>query len=622
VGRPNTDAWGIDEGYWDILGRWHPLTPEARAALIVAMGGDPERPGPDAGASGNTRVRVLRAGETPPLHEPSEVALEDGTVLRVGMNLPPDLPIGYHELRPLGRGDPTFLIVTPGRAFLPAQARAWGWAAQLYAARSRASWGIGDLADLRALAAWSAGELGAGMVLLNPLVASLPLATQETSPYYPSTRLYRNPLYLRIEEVPGAAEAGADLEALAARGRALSADRRIDRAKVFALKMDALERLFAWFAGDPGFDRYVAEQGDDLNRFATFCALAEVHRAGRRDWPAGHRRPDSPGVARFAKERAGRVRFHAWLQWLLDGQLARASRGVRVIHDLPVGFDPGGADAWAWQDVLADGASVGAPPDDFNENGQDWGVPPFAPEKLRAARYAPLIRTLRATLRHAGGARIDHVMGLFRLFWVPAGMGAGCGAYVRYRPEETLAVVDIESHRAGAIIVGEDLGTVEDGVRETLAAHSILSYRVLYFQPEPPRDYPPLALASVSTHDLPTVAGLWTGADLADQRSCGLSPNEAAADGIKRHVGGIAGIAGDASEEDAIVAAHEALAKSPSAFLAATLDDAAACRERPNVPGTVSSQRANWSLALPVPIEDLAAAPLPRRLAAVLSRKE
>ena len=617
MGQAPTDAWGIDEFYYDILGRWHGVTPEARAALIRAMGADPAAGGPPD----STRLRVLTPGETFPLYEPSEITLEDGTILRAGMTLPPDLPIGYHELRPLGRGEPTFLIVTPGRGFLPDGYRAWGWAAQLYAARSRASWGSGDLADLRTLAAASARELGAGLILVNPLVAPMPFAAQEASPYYPSTRLYRNPLYLRVEEVPGAAEGGADLGKYAAAGRALDADRRIDRAAGFALKMPALELLFARFGGDPAFDRYLAGQGDALARFAVFCALAQTHHAGWRDWPAEHRHPDSPAVARFAAEQARRVRFHQWLQWLLDEQLARASRDLRVVHDLPVGFDPGGADAWAWQDVLAEGASVGAPPDDFNAEGQDWGVPPFVPFKLRAARYAPLVQTLRATLRHAGGARIDHVMGLFRLFWIPRGLGALAGAYVRYRPEEMLAILDVESHRAGAIVIGEDLGTVEDGVREMLAARRILSYRVLYFQPEPPERYPELALASVTTHDLPTVAGLFTGADLDDQRACGLVPNAEGAAGIARHVREVAGIAENADPDEAILRAHKALARAPSAIVTATLDDALAVRERPNVPGTISAQRANWSLTLPVPVEEFADAPLVRKLAEVLGRR-
>ena len=216
--------------------------------------------------------------------------------------------------------------------------------------------------------------------------------------------------------------------------------------------------------------------------------------------------------------------YHQWLQWLIDEQLGRASAEIRVMHDLPIGVDPGGADAWAWQDVLAQGCSVGAPPDLYNTQGQDWGLPPFIPHKLRACGYEPVVKTLRAVLRHAGALRIDHVMGLFRLFWIPHGMGPQHGTFVRYKAEELLAIVALESHRAGAFVVGEDLGTVEMGVREQLAERNVLSYRLLWFETTPPRDYPPLAMVAVTTHDLPTIAGLWSGEDLTAQEAIGLKP--------------------------------------------------------------------------------------------------
>jgi 4-alpha-glucanotransferase len=565
---------------------------------------------------------VHRRGQPLPAVEgPAELALEDGTVLRVDGGIPPDLPLGYHELRPLDDRLPERLVVAPARCHLPEGLRAWAWAIQLYALRSRASWGIGDLADLRQLAKWSASTLGAGAVLLNPLHAVLPIVPQEPSPYFPSSRRYRNPLYLRVEEVPGAAEGGLDLEHLAAQGRALAADRRIDRDAVFRLKMTALEGLWARSPGDgAGLARYRAREGRGLEEFATFCALAERHGSGWRRWPAEHRHPASPAVARFAAEHAGRVAFHAWLQWLLDEQLARAGRVVRLVTDLAIGFDGEGADAWAWQDVLAQDVTVGAPPDDFALEGQDWGLPPFVPHRLRAAGYGPFVETVRAGFRHAGGMRVDHVMGLFRLYWVPGGATARDGAYVRYPTDDLLAILALESERAGALVIGEDLGTVAPGVRERLFAERILSTRVLLFEPSPPAGYPARSLAAVTTHDLPTVRGLWTGSDLHEQQAVGLTPNAAGTEALRARLRELTGLAPDAAPDLVTLAVHRRLAEAPSALLAATLEDALGVAERPNLPGTTAN-RPNWSLALPEPLEAIQVDPRPGALAGVLGRR-
>ncbi|MBI4012629.1 MAG: 4-alpha-glucanotransferase, partial [Candidatus Rokubacteria bacterium] len=471
----STDLWGVVDRFEDAQGVWRETSESTRAAVLAAMGGEPGAPPP-----GPPRVRVVRPGRRVRLAGPAELALEAGAVRRVDDRLPPDLPLGYHELRPLDGGPSTRLIVSPGRCPLSPGLAAWGWAVQLYATRSRASWGIGDLADLRRLGRWSRGKPGAGLLLVNPLNAATPVTPLQPSPYCPTSRRFRHPIYLRIEEVPGAGDAGLDLPALAARGRALNAERRIDRDAVWRLKLTALERLWSRFAGDPGFDRYCAEQGEPLAGFATFCALAERHSRDWRAWPVEVRRPDVAGVARFRAAEAARVRFHQWLQWLVDAQLARASAEIPVMHDLPIGVDPGGADAWAWQDVLALDATVGAPPDLYNTRGQDWGLPPFVPHRLAAVGYEPFVQTIRANLRHAGGLRIDHVMGLFRLYWIPRGMSPTEGAYVRYPADDLLAILALESHRAGAVVVGEDLGTVEDGVRRRLRAHRVLSYRLVW----------------------------------------------------------------------------------------------------------------------------------------------
>ena len=374
---------------------------------------------------------------------------------------------------------------------------------------------------------------------------------------------------------------------------------------MWRLKRAALEACFESFTGSPSLDRFLRREGQPLLSFATYCAIADEHGNGWQAWPAELRDPSSPAVAAYAEEHAGRVGFHAWLQWLIDEQLRVASEACpALIQDLAVGFDPGGADAWAWQDVLALDMRVGAPPDEFNTQGQDWGLPPFVPWKLREAGFEPFIQTLRSGLRHAGGLRVDHVMGLFRLFWIPVDGGPSSGTYVRYPAPELLDILALESWRAGAFVVGEDLGTVEDEVRRELHERSVLSYRLLWFEPTDTGDYPEQALAAVTTHDLPTVAGTWSGADLEAQRSIGLSPNEDGAREVRERLKRTAHIDEGASVEDAVVAAHRALGRAPSRVLVATLEDAMGVEERPNMPGTVD-EWPNWSVALPRPIESL-----------------
>ncbi|HEX4403296.1 MAG TPA: 4-alpha-glucanotransferase [Polyangia bacterium] len=624
----STDRFGISDRYHDAHGAEHVTTPETRAALRRAMGvpdqdsAHAERDDSADAVSGrdgtaDDLVRVVQPGDSRALTAPVELLLEDGTSRTADAALPDDLPIGYHRARARDGREST-LIVAPAACHLPDDLRTWGWAAQVYAARSRASWGMGDLADLARLGRWTR-SLGAGCIMVNPLSAPTPVPLIEPSPYYPSSRRFRNPLFLRVEDVPGFEALGAVGERLANAGRALNSDRRIDRDAVFRLKMEALQAIFAGFTEAPAFEAYRAQQGTALVEFATYCALAERHGKDWRRWPVEHRRPDEAAVRVFRDEQAPRVRFHAWLQWRLDVQLAAAAREIAIVNDLPIGIDVAGADAWCWQELMAAGVSVGAPPDDFSATGQDWGLTPFVPHRLRAAGYRPFIETIRSMLAHAGGLRIDHVMGLFRLFWIPRGVGAKGGAYVRARADELLAIVAIESARAGAFIVGEDLGTVEDGVRETLAKRKLLSYRLLYFEPTAPRHFPELALTSVTTHDLATIAGLWSGSDVADQKRIGLAPNEAAMRGLRDKIAQLDGLPADASNEVAIERTYAALAEAPSRVLLATLDDALAVPERPNMPGTVT-EWPNWSLALPQPLEEIETAALPRKIAAALTR--
>ena len=608
------DLGGIVAGYKDATGLWQETSPATRDALLQAMGIDPLKPEPPVGLN----VRVLKPGESMAVPQPSELELEDGTTLRVQSQVPVDLPIGYHRLHSGDGLTDTWIIRRPASCWLEPGLKTWGWAVQLYAARSRQSWGIGDLADLRRLARW-AKELGAGGLLLNPLCAATPVSPHEPSPYFPSSRRFRNPLYINIAEIPGAADFGGGLDRLAEDAQRLNENRRIDREAVFRLKMTALERLWSGGRDAEASERFCRQSGASLHIFATFCALAERLGADWRNWPSEYRRPESSAVGRFAEGNAARVRFHQWLQWLLDEQLSKAAATLPLVNDLPIGVDPGGADAWQWQDVLAQGVTVGAPPDHFNADGQDWSLPPLIPHRLRSESYRPFIETLRASLRHAAGLRIDHVMGLFRLYWIPSGFGPQRGAYVRYPADELLAIVAVESHRAQAWIAGEDLGTVEDGVRHKLAEDQLLSYKLLWFEEDPPSDYAELSMAAVSTHDLPSVAGLWTGSDFASQQQIGLNPSPEGYRQLRSRLVTATGIDDNATANEAVEAAYQALGRAPSAVLVASLEDALAVAERPNMPGTID-QWPNWSLALPAPLEEFEQMSLPKSIAKALTR--
>lgn len=491
-----------------------------------------------------------------------------------------------------------------GRCHLPPELHTWGWAAQLYALRSRGSWGIGDLADLRALGEWSR-RLGAGMLLINPLHAVLPTLPQEPSPYFPSSRLFGNPLYLRIEEIAGAGDEPVVAE-LTVAGHALNEQPLLQRDRVFELKSRALDALYARFRGSRDFDRFCAREGETLQRYATFCVLAEKHRGPWRTWPSGSRTPAGRDVAAIAAGERSRVDFHRWVQWNFDLQLARAARQATLVHDLAVGFSPDGADAWMWQDLIAFGARVGAPPDEFSPSGQDWGLPPFDPHKLRAAGYAPLLETLRRAMRHAGGVRVDHVMGLFRLWWIPEGAtDARGGAYVRYLEQDMLDILAAESARAGCYVVGEDLGTVAPEIRRELRRRRVMSYRLGWFEDRSPQRFPAQALAALTTHDLPTLRGIWEGSD--------SDP------GVRERLFRFGGAWEGAGTEQVAESAHRALADAPSRLVTATLEDALGVAERPNRPGT-TTEWPNWSLALPVPLEEIQRDPRPGRLAAAMRR--
>jgi 4-alpha-glucanotransferase len=635
--RRTAEARGIATSFTDAASRHYVVSEDTLRAVLDAMG-----PAPDPTAW--PPVVVTRTGRDgpwrPPEGEPVSLVLEGGEERALPAELPGDLPPGRHRV--VGRTGATTLVVAPGRCHLPPAlaggGRAWGWAAQLYAARSRASWGIGDLGDLAGLLATTA-PLGAGFALLNPLHAALP---SEPSPYNPSTRMFRNPLYLCIGDVPEVAAldpAGrARVEALAGAGRGLLDRDRIDRPAVYRLKDEALRLAHGALARDPGRRAGLAAYRaatPNLERFATFCALQHVHGQDWRDWPAPYRHPGRPEVGEFGERHRDEVSYHAWLQWLLEEQLAAAAgtwAALGVVNDLAIGFAPNGFDAWSFQDELAAGISVGAPPDPLGPRGQDWGLPAFVPDRLAAGGYGPFAQTIRAGMTHAGGLRIDHVMGLFRLFWIPEGAEPAQGTYVRYPADDLLGVLALESAGAQALVVGEDLGTVEPGVRERLAAEGVLSYRLAWFEQGPDggrrraADYPRLALAATTTHDLPTVAGFFTGSDLRHLCDIGVArpggpeqadqaEQRASLCRLLEDEGVLA--PGERSVPAVVAALYRFLARTPAMLVAATLEDALEAPDRPNVPGTIEQR--NWSLPLPVPVDDLAADPRVRRLAAILS---
>lgn len=610
-GRPSVDAWGISDGHWGTDGEWHETAPETRAALRRSMGSAEGDDGPPNGHP----VWVAPSGWGETLLGPCQLVLESGDDLGVVEKLSPDLPIGRHRLSPVDGGPTTLLIIRPLRCVQP-DARAVALAVQVYAARSEASWGIGDLRDLRTLGRWASAN-GVDLLASSPLHAPSPGAVPQPSPYYPSSRRFLSPLHITVDEIAGA-DRDDEVARLATEARGLLSERRIDREAVWAAKLPALERLFD--ARGPGIDAEIeafrARGGDDLQRWATYCTIAEANPGPWPEWPAELRHPFDPAVARFAADHNDRVRFHAWLQWVADRQLHEAADACPLIADLAVGVDPGGADAWSDQDMLALDARIGAPPDEFAADGQDWGLPPSIPHALRADGYESFARTIRANMRSGGGIRIDHVLGLFRTFWIPTDGSPASGAYVRSNAEELLAVLAIESERAGTFVVGEDLGTVGPGVRETLAANGVLGTRLVYFEDGPPSTWQSNVLGAATTHDLPTIAGVWTGADGRLREEAGL-----VADGTDQLRAPVERIAGDASDaEGAICRVHQALAGSPADVVVGNLDDVLAVEERPNMPGTIN-EWPNWSIALPTSLEDLTSGPAPATLKALTERR-
>ncbi len=588
------------------------------------------------------------------------------------------MPLGYHRLAISATGAGAGataeigLVIAPDSCHLPAAlqpgARSWGLTAQLYGLRSERDWGIGDFSDLAALCR-EAGKLGAAAVGINPLHALFAAEPRHFSPYSPSSRVWLDYLYIDVTQVPGfaedpAAQALMPAEAdLPARGAGL-----VDYAAVAALKRPVLEALFQRFrARERGgasplggaFRAFQQEGGEALAAFATFEALHEhFTRAGGpfswHAWPAEMRHPHSAAVAEFARAHAGRVEFFQFLQWQADHQLGAAAAAGRdsglaigLYRDLAVGVNPNGADAWADQNLVIPGMAIGAPPDVLSRAGQNWGLAPINPLALRRRGFAPVIAALRANMRHAGILRIDHVMSLQRLYWIPSGAPATAGAYVRYPLRDLLRLVALESRRQGCAVVGEDLGTVPEGFRETMQAACVLSYRVFVFERRgdgsfiPPGEYPPLAAASAATHDLATLKGFWLGLDIAWRHRLGLYPNasaeavEAAERRRDRHLllealaregllapdrfGAFLSADGEPAYGPELgEAIHAYLARSRSRLMLVQIEDITGEGEQANLPGTTEAHP-NWRRRLPSPLEALLAGPEMARVAALVT---
>lgn len=556
----------------------------------------------------------------------------DGTLIgEATFVLPADLPLGYHRVH-LRSGDREFdapLIVTPAWLGLPARMgsrRAWGLATQLYSVRSKGSWGFGDLADLTDLAVWAGARHGADYVLVNPLHAASPTKPMEPSPYLPTSRRFVSPLYLRVEAIPEFSRV-AKPDRVHARRKAVQTKAGksdvIDRDGVWAAKRKALNvvyRVRRSAGRQLAFEAFKEREGTALDDFAIWCTLAEKHGGDWRRWPEGLRHPASPEVAAFAERHSRTVDFHRWVQWQLDDQLAlaqsqavRAGMALGVMHDLAVGVHPCGADAWSLQEVLALGVTAGAPPDEFNQLGQDWSQPPWRPDRLEELGYQPFRALIAAILRHAGGVRIDHVIGLFRLWWIPEGAPPTQGTYVRYNHDAMIGIVALEAHRAGAVVVGEDLGTVQPWVRDYLRDRGVLGTSILWFEIDPHLRGPlaaehwrELCLSSVTTHDLPPTPGYLDGEHVRLRGELGLLTRPAEqelADDRAQQEAWLAelrrvGLLGaEADEEDVTVALYRYLGRTRSRLLALSLADAVGEHRTQNQPGT-TNEYPNWRVPL------------------------
>ena len=679
-------AYGVALDYWDQAGRYVQVDDEVVRAVLRALGADVDDADAVRRSLEERRLRSWRRVLPPtvvvtggqyaqvPVHVPHGTALrvwielEDGGIVEPAQSnrwvdpvevdgalvgeatfvIPSDVPLGWHALKAFtdeGLAEAT-LIVTPQTLTPPALTgddRLWGLMTQLYSVRSRRSWGTGDLADLADLASWSGHALGADFVLVNPLHSANLYQPMTPSPYLPTTRRFPNPLYLRIEDVPEYAYLDAQsrkaIRRLGKPLRKVTSD-LLDRDAVWAAKSRALDILRA-VPLTPGrqarYDTFVEREGDGLIDFATWCAIANEYGGRWRDWPEELRHPRSAGVIAWREAHADAVERYLWMQWLLDEQLERTQTasievGMRagIIHDLAVGVTSDGADSWALQDALAEGVSVGAPPDMYNQRGQDWAQPPWHPDALADVGYRPYRDMLRTVLRHAGGVRVDHILGLFRQWWIPWGMAADRGTFVSFDYEALVGILTLEAHRAGALVIGEDLGTVEPWVQDVLRDRGLLGTCILWFERwdggtlRLPEHWRRDVLASVAVHDLPPTAGYLAGEHVRIRDELGLLTRdveeERAADAAATRewleLARERGMLGDEEDTATLVTAlHRVLASSPARLLGVSLTDVVGEVRAQNQPGT-DQEYPNWRVPLadgagrPVLLEDLPRADL------------
>ena len=567
--------------------------------------------------------------------EPVEI---DGVLIgEASFTISGDLPIGYYTVHAISgaRTSTAAMAMTPARLHSEAITgnRQWGFMEQLYATRSRDSWGLGDLHDCASVATWSAKELGAGFLLINPLHAAAPTKPMAPSPYLPVSRRFSNPMYLRIEDIPEFTEAKNKtrkrIEKLAKPLREMNTSTDLlDRDAVWASKRVALEMLFSEGLTKKRahlFAQYCQGEGQGLVNFAVWSTLCDVYGSNGDTWPSMYQSSSSSAVQQFAGEHQMQVQFHMWMQFVFDEQLATtqssakvAGMAIGIMHDLAVGVHPQGSDAWSLRSVLAQNIGVGAPPDMYNQLGQNWHQPPWHPVALAEAGYLPYRDLLRTVMRHAGGLRIDHVLGLFRMWWVPSGMQANMGTFVRFDFEAMIGLLVLEAQCAGVVVIGEDLGTVEPWVQEVLRDRGILGTSVLWFENGDggevlaPEHWRHEVLASVTVHDLPPTAGFLRdehvrirhelgllARPVEDERADAQAQREAWAC-ILRERGWLA-IDGEATidaELDAMaVALHRALGSSPARLLGISLPDVMGDRRAQNQPGT-DQEYPNWRVPM------------------------
>lgn len=683
--RALADALGIAPGYHGQTGEWNACSDETRARLAAALGHPAATEREAAASlealreaerlAGLARVRVVKRSAPDagiaevrlPDAAPGaigwelELVLEDGEVLRASgesprgagyaMRLPLPLrpPLGYHLLRVAISGVPEgpivseqSLIVVPDRCTSPGEllgegARGFGIVANLYTVRSARDWGVGDLTDLAELATWAA-SLGASFVGVNPLHA-LHNRGSAISPYAPVSRLFRNPLYLDPERIPEVRESLADRALLASPGvqRELAALRdagTVQYERVMALKRPVLRAAFdAFMERAPrerrrAFASWRERREPELGNFATFMALAERFGMDWSTWPDALSDSRSDAVHAFRAAHADEVDFHGWMQWMLDEQLEGvAARGreaglaIGIYQDLAIGTAAMSADVWSDPELFVPGVNVGAPPDPYSAVGQDWGLPPMNPRRLARDRYRYWIALLRAGFRHAGALRIDHVLGLFRLFWIPQGLTGVHGAYLRFPTDDLLGILALESVRHRALVVGEDLGTVPPEVPGTLRAWGILSSKVLLFERgdggsfTPPREWEPQALATANTHDMAPLEGWWRGRDVELRIEHGLVPAGEAEQARRERAADREALAQALAREGIVptefpgapyrAAVHDLLAGSASVLVGVSLDDVAGESEPVNLPGTSPEQFPSWQRRMRCTLEQI-----------------